>query len=219
MAHLGIVTRLLPDGTLVAENTTGGSVPCPHCRTTDGQRQDLAKQATCEPCAGRGVITQIPFCDRQWDQVMAHPSGGGLWLGGHDCQPGGGDAKPRDRFDVVISLFTREGHEPAPGVEHHTHTMVDGPLDPADHARLDTLAETTRQRVEQGQDVMVRCQAGMNRSGLVAGMAMIKMGWRTDDVLARMRAARGPWVLFNTAFVDHLRTIEDDLQRRETPRA
>lgn len=213
LAHLGIITTTDDSGVLVARNTAGGSLPCPHCRLPDASGQDLAKQAVCSPCAGRGFTSDVPFCDREWDCIETNPQGGALFLGGHDAQPGGGEAMPEDKFDLVVSLYTREGQEPHPDVEHLQHTMIDGPLDPADHPILDRLAERVADAYEAGDSVLVRCQAGMNRSGLVLGLAMIKLGHRPEAAIEAMRAERGPWVLFNDEFRAHIHA-EYDRQKK-----
>ncbi|GAB2733748.1 protein-tyrosine phosphatase family protein [Nocardioides pakistanensis] len=198
LAHLGIHTVTLPNGKVVAHNTNGPGVVCPACR---GVR---ARQATCAECFGRGKVSNVPFCERPWDEVTP-----GLHLGGHDCQPGNGDCRVTDQFDVVVSLYTREGYGPDEHIPHHTHTMIDGPLSEQDHPHLHRLADEVVAAVQRGDRVLVRCQAGMNRSGLVAGLAMMKMGWSCDDAVARMRQARSDYVLFNAEFVAYLRQQED----------
>ena len=83
------------------------------CHVCDGQRPVMDE---CSACAGRGRITGIGFVDAPWNEVAP-----GLWVGGHDYAldhrvlP----AVVRDEFDVVVSLFAREGHGPDEGVEHH----------------------------------------------------------------------------------------------------
>lgn len=187
LAERGIVTISLPDGRKTAWNVNGPDLACPACLG------EPDKQANCADCFGRGTTQNIPFCERPWDEAMP-----GLFVGGHDSQTG--DCQPGDQFDVVVSLAQRPGFEPDEGVEHHTHTMIDGPLDPADYAHLHRLADATVTAVQRGDKVLVRCMAGMNRSGLVTAMAMMRMGWSAQDAIDKMRADRGPYVLFNGDF-------------------
>ena len=52
-----------------------------------------------------------------------------------------------------------------------------------------------------GKSVLVTCQAGLNRSALVAGLAMGLVSRMTAaEVMARIRGARDPNCLFNTSF-------------------
>lgn len=48
---------------------------------------------------------------------------------------------------------------------------------------------------------------GLNRSGLVVASALTHLGHDTEDAIALVRAARGPWALTNPGFVAHLRTL------------
>jgi hypothetical protein len=202
LAHLGISTVHRSDGVTVARNNIGPGITCPFCHGEE------SRQEICSSCFGRGRILDVPFCPRPWDEVFSTPTGGVIHLGGHDCQPSGGSCKVTDQFDVVVSLYSRTGWGPDRGVEHHTHTMIDGDLDPSDHERIHELADRVVEAAEAGKRVLVRCQAGMNRSGLVTALALVKMGWEPDDAMDHMRSQRSPYVLFNESFVDFVRSTE-----------
>lgn len=197
LSHLGIYTATTEDGLTVAYNTQGPNVPCGGCH---GER---SKQATCSECSGRGAVDMVPYCDRNWDHINS-----GLFLGGHDTQPGGGSTVVTDEFDMVVSLYTRPDHGPDERVPHYTYEMADAPLEDRDYQAINYLADKVAEATQQNKSVLVRCQAGMNRSGLVAGLSLVKQGWTTDQVLDRMRNARSPYVLFNKSFVAHLRSQE-----------
>ncbi len=59
--------------------------------------------------------------------------------------------------------------------------------------------------------VVVNCAAGLNRSGLIVGRALIALGYAPADAIALIREARGPRALYN-------RTFEQFLLERCTPR-
>jgi hypothetical protein len=65
--------------------------------------------------------------------------------------------------------------------------------------------------VDGGQHVVVNCAAGLNRSGLIVGRALIALGQEPADAIGLIRAARGPRALFN-------RTFEAFLLERCSPR-
>ena len=214
---------ILPDGTRTAWNAE--SIPCPVCKG------DLDKMPDCAECKGRGAVDHVPYCDRPWDLIVRwtpgpgskEPTGGELWLGGIHCQFGGkaggpgaagsyeseeGNAFPHDFFDVVLSLTNQPGYEPADGTDFHVYRIADADLDPGHHSKLDYLAERVETDVRSGKKVLVRCQAGINRSALVAGLTLLRMGLTVDEALAWMREARSPYVLMNRSFVAYLREVE-----------
>lgn len=157
----------------------------------------------------------VGFAARNWDLIWTHPdSSGELWLGGHDCRPGGGHCQPGNRFGLVVSLFRRYGYEPAAGVQHIGHMMVDGPLDESSHEPLDHLASEVAGALVSGVKVLVRCHAGLNRSALVAGLALCRLGVPPSESVPLMRAARDNNVLFNAAFVAHLHARHESYTQR-----
>lgn len=205
---------VMPDGTRTAINKH--PLVCPTCSNARGVRD------SCETCSGRGQMFSVPFCDRPWDEVTTN-----LFLGGHDCQmtgAPGGNAFPKDHFDLIVSLHQRWTQEigpsgpedvldsdwlPTNGAEVVNYKMADADLDPEHHTRLDALADKVVSAVlRKDQRVLVRCRAGINRSALVTGLAMMKMGWTADQAIARMREVRSPYVLFNESFVDYLHEVE-----------
>ena len=59
-----------------------------------------------------------------------------------------------------------------------------------------------------GWRVLVHCNMGLNRSGVVCARALMYMGMTADDAVALLRAERHPLVLFNASFVRWL--LEED---------
>ena len=54
------------------------------------------------------------------------------------------------------------------------------------------------------EGVLVRCQAGLNRSGLVTALVLLLAGWEPGDAVRHIRARRSPHALFNRHFVRRL---------------
>lgn len=170
------------------------------CHVCEGQRPAME---SCAACVGRGTIDAIGFCPTPWDEV--HP---GLSVGGHAVAGPDGWSLPvvvRDEFDVVVSLYEAEGHGPADGVEHHYHRMADADLLGRDAVEVARLAHLTADRVREGRTVLVRCQAGLNRSSLVAALALVELGLQPQEAIDRIRAGRHVNCLFNRSFVEHVR--------------
>lgn len=143
---------------------------------------------------GRGDVAWVPLPDHLHTLVHRHPSGGALWLGGSW-------ARGRARYDTVISCapLTEIGAAPR-CAEHELLPMTDGPhLPDPDH--LAVAVDLVVADVQLGFKVLVRCYAGLNRSALVAGLALTRL---TDapgaEIITGLRAARSPHVLCNPVF-------------------
>ncbi|MEV4612694.1 protein phosphatase [Kitasatospora sp. NPDC049258] len=137
-----------------------------------------------------------------WSEIRA-----GLWMGGHYWFDPAGEMQSvvvDDEFDLVVSLFTRPGHGPAPGVEHHVAELPDAPLCSRELARVCELAELAARAVRDGRTVLVRCHAGYNRSGLVVAQTLRLLGLDTAAAVESIRRHRSPWALNNTVFEQYL---------------
>lgn len=58
---------------------------------------------------------------------------------------------------------------------------------------------------KQHSRTLVHCQAGLNRSGLLAELSLVLDGMQADEAIALLRATRSPAVLCNKAFEKWLR--------------
>ncbi len=116
----------------------------------------------------------------------------------------------------AIVLAAMEYQPPAelfPGAE-----VIHAPLDdaPGRPMRADEIALATKaagrvaRRLRAGRRVLVTCQMGLNRSALVAALAMHDVyGMGADEIIARLRRARGTWSLSNPNFEQLLRVVID----------
>ncbi len=144
-----------------------------------------------------------PFADDPWNEIVD-----GLWMGGHFFVVDGmltpvvADAS----FDVVVSLYHRDGHGPPAETEEHYLDIPDGPLSNVQLDAVCRLGEVVQSRVRAGQRVLVRCHAGYNRSGLVIAHALVLGGHDVNDVIDLIRRRRSRWALSNELFVDYLVT-------------
>ncbi|MGW6459093.1 protein-tyrosine phosphatase family protein [Streptomyces sp. NPDC055078] len=146
----------------------------------------------------------VPDPLSRWDEITT-----GLWMGGHLWADSGGrqQAVVVDReFDLVVSLYTREGHGPSPGVEHRVLAIPDDPLSTEQIDRVRRLAVVTADAVRRGRTVLVRCHSGYNRSGLLAAQTLIELGHGAAEAIDRIRVRRSPWALHNRTFEQYLLT-------------
>lgn len=149
-----------------------------------------------------------------WPGHEPHEILPGLWQGGtHDLEVVGGRI-PADhqavlygrtpRFDTVVTLYADA--QPAPwGVEELRYGFPDADLTPAFAARVLELARHAHRRWTAGARVLVRCQAGVNRSGLVTALVLMLEGRTADEAIALIRARRAPAALCNEHFERWLR--------------
>jgi len=129
----------------------------------------------------------------------------GLWQGGTSESDHLGQPTKRDHyrgkrpFDLIVTLYADA--QPAPwGVEEIRYGFPDAELDPVDLERVKQIAVYAAQRWQSGARVLVRCQAGVNRSGLVTALVLKALGWHTEATVRRLREARSRCVLSNHHF-------------------
>lgn len=123
----------------------------------------------------------------------------GLWQGG--CIHG--VELPHD-FDVVISLYPWEKYTLGPDTIRHEFKAYDS----ADVPDVDVAVNAAVDAYTEGKKVLIHCQAGLNRSGLVAGLALMCLGYHAADAITQLRISRCEHVLCNKAFEDHLYEVE-----------
>ncbi|GAA4439706.1 protein-tyrosine phosphatase family protein [Phytohabitans houttuyneae] len=144
-----------------------------------------------------------PYADAPWNEIVP-----GLWQGGHDWRDADGRVRTAvvaDEFDLVISLYHRDGCGPADSVEHRHLRIPDGVLLDSDAVAAGQLADLAAATVMTGARVLVRCQAGYNRSGPVTALTLVRLGHDVEAAIDLVRARRSRWALFNEHFLAYLR--------------
>lgn len=69
---------------------------------------------------------------------------------------------------------------------------IDAPMEPQDIALAIKAAETVNAARRRGIRVLVSCNMGVNRSGLVTAMALVLEGMSPDSAIALVRTKRRP---------------------------
>ena len=124
---------------------------------------------------------------------------GNLWQGG--CTNG---LILPTFIEHLVSLYMWEEYT----VEHELKskrviTMYDAEDDVL-YDEIIELAEHVNECVADGP-TLVHCQAGLNRSALVAGSSLVLAGMHPDDAIALLREQRSPAVLCNRTFESFVR--------------
>jgi len=125
---------------------------------------------------------------------------GAFYQGG--CIPG---VRLPDGFDYVLSVSPWHLYDVPEGVEYNKVQMYDA-LDQACD-EVDDLAHDLDYRLQEGQTCLVHCQAGLNRSGVVAARTLMLRGHTADDALRILREKRSPLVVCNDGFENWLRSL------------
>lgn len=122
---------------------------------------------------------------------------GNLWSGG--CPV---DAAPA-HFQFIFCLYKWEPYRIHDHQVHMQLTMFDHGEVP-DRTLLTALADMVNLARATGP-TLVHCQAGLNRSGLVTALALIRGGMEPQGAIDLLREKRCDAVLCNRAFADWLR--------------
>lgn len=128
-----------------------------------------------------------------------------LWQGG--CEQG---LKLDDDFVKVVSLYPWEQYELGPNTERVEVKMYDS-HDGVDWGDLDRASDEVLEGLTRGK-TLVHCQAGLNRSGLVAAVTLMKLGYTAQQAIDILRATRSPLVLCNQTFVKQLHELQHKME-------
>ena len=152
-----------------------------------------------------------PVHDIGWDFPLWSEILPGLWLGGTDdddtIETGVDTYKPRmitkDDFDTVVTLYSWA--QPVDWlVEEVRYGFYDSEIGHIDFSAVERAADFAYQAWKSGKRVLIRCQAGINRSSLVMAHVLMKDKYTAREAIDLMREKRSKAVLLNRHFVDYL---------------
>lgn len=164
--------------------------------------QDFHAQLDYEPIEGylhTGEYVSLPLVSHIVDN---------LYVGGHYKNVDLGDF-----FTHVFSLYHFDSVRPykyADGVTFEGFTMYDSP---GAHEGKDVngFVDKVVEALEAGGNVLVHCQAGINRSNLTAALALRKWkGLTSREAIDLLRNKRGNAVLANKSFEKYLLGLDNE---------
>lgn len=164
-----------------------------HARSEDPTKIPLHIDPREQRMSGHAMHGHTPF-----DVPFISHIEGNLWQGG--CKDG--LVLPVE-IEHVISLYQWEQyvipHEPKSilVVKMYDSTKQG-------YEQVDAIAQWVADCTTDGP-TLVHCQAGLNRSSLIASRALMIMGWTADEAISVIRANRSPACLCNPAFEEWLR--------------
>jgi hypothetical protein len=146
-----------------------------------------------------------------WSEILPN-----LWVGGTDDDDTIEDSAnihtsrniTKDDFDAVVTLYAWA--QPVDWmVEELRFGFYDSGIAHIDMKALNRAASYAVDQVQNGNKVLIRCQAGLNRSGLTAALALIQMGHKPEDAINLLREKRSKYVLCIGEFEEFLRTLSE----------
>ena len=106
-------------------------------------------------------------------------------------------------FDSIVTMYAWA--RPADwNVQEFRYGVPDASITDIDLTRLREAVEFAYSRWKSGDRVLIRCQAGLNRSGLVTALVLIKEGHLPIDAINLLRAKRDRDALCNQDFAEWL---------------
>lgn len=137
-----------------------------------------------------------------WSEVVE-----GLWQGGtadHDIHSQ--LKKPmitKKDFDTVITMYAYAN--PVDWfVREIRYGVWDSNMKDFDAEELFDIVRVAHSDWKKGKKVLIRCQAGWNRSGLITALVLIREGMEAQKAINLIRAKRSPHALCNSTFATWL---------------
>ena len=108
-------------------------------------------------------------------------------------------------FDSIVTMYAWA--RPADWkVQEYRYGVPDARISDMDLSRLRQTVNWGFKQWKKGDRVLVRCQAGLNRSGLVTALILMKSGLSAEDAIKTIRKNRADIALFNEHYVRWLMT-------------
>lgn len=186
----------------IAPRAAGERIYCPNARAPGSLFCRAHEQA---PAAQRGGWLSAERRRRKLAGSADHVLDASRITDRVDLKLWVGSRPPVDRdlpeFDVV-ALCAREFQ---PQMAFHGRVLrcpiPDGPLEQGEVRVVILTARAVAASLSRGRRVLVTCSAGLNRSGLVASLALaVVTRMSADELIATMRKYRHPNALYNVAF-------------------
>lgn len=133
-----------------------------------------------------------------------------LWQGGTDDYDtvdfpvGFNFIENPQRWDSVATLYA-SAHPMGWGVREQRFGFPDSIIEEQNLQEVRKIAEWLHGEWKNGRKVLARCQAGLNRSGLVIALVLLKEGFTANEAIELIRNKRSPHALFNQDFVSQIR--------------
>lgn len=135
-----------------------------------------------------------------------------MWADGTRYQDGRHSSiSEDDSWDYIVSAYVdTKNNRSWPSCDQRIVPFSDTEegLDDKTWDRIKSAVEAVVDHWSEGQKVLVRCQAGFNRSGLIMALVLMKLGFTAEVAIKRLRDRRSSYVLVNPVFEEYVRERE-----------
>jgi len=114
--------------------------------------------------------------------------------------------KSQREFDSVATLYAI-AHPVGWGVAERRYGFPDSVLSEKDIPEIHSIADWAYMEWKAGKKVLIRCQAGWNRSGICTALVLMMAGYDPKEAIDLIRARRSPHALCNADFVRYLESL------------
>ena len=137
-----------------------------------------------------------------WSEILPN-----LWQGGTDDYDVMSMGRPvsenpfitKVHFDTVVTLYASA--RPVDWfVREIRYGFWDHDMKDFNSEDLFDIVRVAHTDWKNGRRVLIRCQAGWNRSGLITALVLIREGYSARDAIDMQRKRRSEWVLCNEHF-------------------
>lgn len=183
-----------------------GEQKCRNCNPTGTAKHIFDSASHCPDCNSMGWTEWAALAHEPYTKITDD-----IYVGGCNYDYEGvtrnHHVSRRDPFDSVVSLYAHAnayGPDESAGMTHYLFPFNDGGMEKRVIELAYRAAKAVDTEVKQGNKVLVRCQAGLNRSNLVAGIYLISYQRMNPKTVVDLLRTRSPWVLCNDDFEDFL---------------
>lgn len=157
----------------------------------------------------------VDWPDAEYHEILPNLYlGGHLWRDGLRDQWGKHSTISKDEsWDYVVSAyFDTKNDSSWPLCDHRLVPFSDTEQGLSDltWSQIKSAVDAVVRRWLLGEKVLVRCQAGFNRSGLMMSLILMRLGFTADVAINRVRRKRSPCVLVNKVFESYVREREEE---------
>ena len=109
-------------------------------------------------------------------------------------------------FDCIVTLYAWAA--PANwGVEERRLGFPDAQIIEEYLEPIHEMAAWAHSRWKSGKKVLIRCQAGLNRSGLLTALVLLQEGHSPKQAIELIREKRSEWALCNSDYVTYIESL------------